>query len=148
MHARGMSLHGVPLTDDDLALVEAARTAIKTNYEYKRHHVGAAVRTGDGRIFTGVHLEANVGRIAVCAEAVAIGTAESSGARDVRTVVAVVHPHEGIDEPWIVSPCGMCRELISDYGPDAEVILSDDTGSPMKVKVLDLLPAKYIRDPR
>lgn len=148
MHTCGMTLDGVPLTDDDLALVEAARAVIKANYEYERHHVGAAVRMGDGSIFTGVHLEAHIGRIAVCAEAVAIGTAQSSGAREVKAVVAVVHPHDGTDEPWVASPCGMCRELISDYGPQAEVILPNENGSLVKVAVLSLLPAKYTRDAR
>ncbi len=141
-----MALHGAALTDGDLALVEAARDVISANYEFERHHVGAAVRMGDGSVYTGVHLETNVGRIAVCAEAIAIGTAESSGARDVRTVVAVVHPRDGVGEPRIIAPCGMCREMISDYGPHAEVIVLDETGSLVKVPVLDLLPAKYTRD--
>jgi cytidine deaminase len=39
----------------------------------------------------------------------------------------------------------MCRELISDFGPDAWVILPSVAGPPEKVPVLDLLPAKYAR---
>lgn len=139
-----MALAGVPLTHDDLDLVEAARAVINANYEYQRHHIGAAVRMGDGSVFTGVHLEAHVGRIAVCAEAVAIGTALSSGAREIKTVVAVMHSPEA-GEPRVVSPCGMCRELISDYGPQADVILPGENGALMKVPVLSLLPAKYTR---
>jgi cytidine deaminase len=51
------------------------------------------MRTRSGRVFTGVHLEANVGRIAACAEAVAPGRAATeAGDTDVDTVVAVYHP--------------------------------------------------------
>ena len=38
--------------------------------------------------------------------------------REFDTIVAVAHPHphEDIEKCWVVAPCGMCRELISDYG--------------------------------
>jgi len=134
-----------PLENADNELLDAARRVISANYEHGRFHVGAAVRMGDGRVFTGVHVEANVGRVTLCAEAVAIGAALSSGARDVQAVVAVAHPHPRDEprSPWVVSPCGMCRELISDFGPEAWVIIPTDRGAPVKVRVLDLLPAKY-----
>ena len=135
------------LTDSDEELVAAARQVIGDNYEHGRHHVGAAVRMRDGQVFVGVHVEANVGRIALCAEAVALGTALSAGARGIETVVAVAHPapHESPAEAWVVAPCGMCRELISDFGSDALVIMPSTQGPPAKVGVLDLLPAKYSR---
>jgi cytidine deaminase len=122
---------------------------IAENYEYGRHHIGAAVRMRDGRIFTGVHVEANVGRITLCGEAVALGNALSAGARDIDTIVAVAHPHphEDAEHAWVVTPCGMCRELISDFGGDAWVIVPSAGGAPGKVPVLDLLPAKYSNEP-
>jgi cytidine deaminase len=94
-------------------------------------------------VFVGVHVEANVGRIALCAEAVALGAALSAGARGVETIVAVAHPaaHQARGEAWVVAPCGMCSELLSDFGPDAWVILPSADGSLVKVGVLDLLPA-------
>lgn len=63
------------LNADDAVLIEAARAAIAARYRPDWHVVGAALRLRSGEIVTGVHLEANVGRIAVCAEAVAIGRA-------------------------------------------------------------------------
>jgi cytidine deaminase len=63
------------LTPQDHALVERARAVIRDRYREGWHCVGAALRTQHGLVFTGVHLEANVGRIAVCAEAVALGRA-------------------------------------------------------------------------
>jgi cytidine deaminase len=142
-----MALRAMALTAGDEELVAAARQVIGANYELDRHHVGAAVRMRDGRVFVGVHVEANVGRIALCAEAVALGAALSAGARGIETIVAVAHPatHQARGEAWVVAPCGMCRELISDFGPDAWVILPSAGGSLAKVGVLDLLPAKYSR---
>jgi hypothetical protein len=69
------------LPADDLALIAAARDAITARYRPDWHVVGAALRTRAGRVFTGVHLEANVGRIAVCAEAVALGARGDGGGR-------------------------------------------------------------------
>ena len=132
------------LTYSDQALIEAARDVIVANYEYGRHHLGAAVLMTDGRVFTGVHLEANVGRVAVCAEAIAIGNAISAGSRGIDLIVAVSHPHldDTPKEPWVVAPCGICRELISDYGINADVIIPGEDGL-IKVPVISLLPAKY-----
>lgn len=138
----------VVLSADDEELVAAARSVIAANYEYGRHEIGAAVRTRSGKVFAGIHVEANVGRITVCGEAVALGAAFSAGQRGIDTVVAVAHPHphERVPESWVVAPCGMCRELISDYDDGADVIMpaGDALG---KVSVLDLLPFKYSNDP-
>ena len=53
-------------------LLEQARSVIERRYRKGYHEVGAAIHTRSGRTFAAVHLEANVGRIAVCAEAVAL----------------------------------------------------------------------------
>jgi cytidine deaminase len=143
VHPDGMPLRTLALTPDDERLVTAARRIIADNYEHGRHHLGAAVRMRDGRVFAGIHVEAHVGRITVCAEAVALGAALSAGARGVGTVVAVAH--EARAEAPVVSPCGMCRELIGDFGLDAWVIIPSVEGPPRKVAVPDLLPAKYTR---
>jgi cytidine deaminase len=60
-----------PLDKSDLELVDAAKVTIQKHYAPMKHVVSAAIRTGEGAIITAVHLEAFVGRIAVCAEAVA-----------------------------------------------------------------------------
>ena len=134
------------LSPDDEALVTQAQAAIRRLYRNGWHHIGAAVRMRSGRVFTAVHLEANVGRVAVCAEAVAIGRAIAEGERDFAAIVAVRHPHAGEADQTIrvVAPCGMCRELISDYGPEAQVIYADGDVV-LKRPVSDLLPAKYTR---
>ena len=136
------------VTADDLALVAAAQHAITERYRPDWHVVGAALRTRAGRVFTGVHLEANVGRIAVCAEAVALGRAATeAGDTDVDTIVAVYHPAPDAPDQRVrvVAPCGMCRELIADYAPAARVIVPDDRGEPTARGVAELIPGKYAR---
>src|SRR4051812_5928442 len=98
-------------------LITIARDLARARYVEGRHHVFAALRTKSGKIFSGAHIEAGVGRITVCAEAIAIGAAATGGDTEIEEIVAV----NGSGQ--IVSPCGMCRELISDYAPDARVIL-------------------------
>lgn len=133
-----------PLVAQDYELIKEAEAVIEKNYIYGRHHIGSAVRTTSGDVYAAVHLEANVGRIAVCGEAVAMGKAISEGERQFETIVAVAHPHphEDIDKCWVVSPCGMCRELISDYGKETEVIISYQDEL-VKCNILELLPIKY-----
>ena len=132
------------MADADRELIEAANAIIRQRYRPDWHVIGAAVRMTSGRIHTGVHLEANVGRIAVCAEAIALGKAVSEGDEEIDTIVAVRHPRseERDLEIQIVPPCGMCREMIADYGPRARVIVAD--GNRFKIlKVSELLPEKY-----
>lgn len=133
-------------TSQDLALIEAAREIIRRRYRHGWHHVGAAVRARSGRVYAAVHLEAYVGRAAVCAEAVALGMAVAAGEEAVEAVVAVRHPAPGEPdrEIRVVSPCGLCRELISDYSPDAAVLFTEG-GLPRRAAVRELLPARYSR---
>ncbi|MDR2212428.1 MAG: hypothetical protein LBE21_02230, partial [Pseudomonadales bacterium] len=60
------------LTQAQEILLEQARSIIKLRGKPQWHTVGCAMRTRAGRVFSAVHLEAHVGRIAVCAEAIAI----------------------------------------------------------------------------
>ena len=81
------------LSDADRALVEAASDAIRQRYRYDWQEVGAALRTRSGKVFTGVSLDAYLGRMAVCAEAVALGQAITvAGETGIDTIVAVRHP--------------------------------------------------------
>ncbi len=120
----------------DAELIEIARELIKKRFIEGRHHIAAALRTRSGQIFSGVHVEVYVGRITVCGEAVAIGAAATAGDTDIESIVAV-------DETGrIVSPCGMCREMIADYSPQADVIILKDN-KPQRIKIAELLPFQY-----
>ena len=135
------------LSDKDKELIAAATQAIKERYRNDWQEVGAAIRTRDGRVVTGVNLDAYVGRGAICAEAVAIGRAlTEKGDKGIETIVAVRHPKpdEANREIAVVSPCGTCRELIHDYDARARVIVPDN-GRVAIVTIGELLPNKYRR---
>lgn len=135
------------LNKKDKELIAAAAKAISERYRNDWQEVGAALRTRDGRIVTGVNIDAYIGRIAVCAEAIAIGRAiTETGDKGIETIVAVRHPKP--DEPGkiaVVSPCGICRELIHDYDAKARVIVPDNGKEPTVAKIGELLPNKYWR---
>jgi len=139
----------VKLGKADEELIAAARAAIKRCYRSDWQEVGAALRTRSGRIFTGVNLDAYLGRMAVCAEAVALGHAVVDlGDAGIDTIVAVRHPAPEDEDRTIavVSPCGACRELIFDYDRNARVIVPNGP-SPSIVPIAELLPNKYTRGP-
>jgi cytidine deaminase len=135
------------LSDKDKELIAAATAAIKSRYRVEWQEVGAAMRTRDGRVVTAVNLDAYVGRGAVCAEAIAIGTAlTDKGDNGIETIVAVRHPKPGEKgEISVVSPCGTCRELIHDYDPKARVIVPNGKVGPTVTTIGELLPNKYRR---
>src|SRR5258707_15766473 len=103
------------LNDRDRELIAAASEAIKGRYRNDWQEVGAALRTRDGRIYTGVNLDAYLGRMAVCAEAVALGRAVTDvGETGIETIVAVRHPgppHK--DQTTLVgAPGGGCPGVV------------------------------------
>ena len=115
-------------TTVDEELVNIAKELIAKRYKDGCHHIASTLRTTSGSIFSGVHVEAYVGRITVCAEAIAIGAAATAGDTSIETIVAVNELGD------IVSPCGMCREIISDYFPEANVIILR-SGQPESVPI-------------
>ena len=125
----------LPVDSSNKELIEEARCMISKRFKENYHHVGAALRTKSGQVFSAVHLEAYVGRVAVCAEAIAIGMAAAAGDIEIETIVAVDRQGQ------VVSPCGICRELISDYAPSCKVIIAEDES----IRINELLPRKYQR---
>lgn len=134
------------LDDRDHALVLAAKTVLLRHYRPFWHTVGAALRSRDGRIWTGIHLGATVGRLSICAEAIALGRLLMDGDGTIECAVAVRHPKpdEAGQEIAVVSPCGACRENLLDYDPAAQVIINNGTGL-QKLSIRDMLPRPYQR---
>lgn len=141
------------MTPADQELLEAATALIRQRYSVGRHHIAAALRTKSGRIVTGLHLDTYVGRASVCAEAVAVGQAMAQlGPNDLITdIVSVRHPRptELNQNIQVVAPCGICREMLRDFAPEARVLLGDDMadGGLRAYNPSDLLPLKYHRKP-
>ena len=121
----------------DVELIEAARDAIRRNYdvEGERHTVGAAMRTSSGEVFVGVNVYSLHGS---CAEFIALGSAITAGHREFEAIVSV----RGAEGEEIVAPCGNCRQMLSDYAPGCEIIVAGGDG-PVAVEAADLLPYAY-----
>ncbi|MGH7067798.1 MAG: cytidine deaminase [Acetobacteraceae bacterium] len=136
----------LPLAPEDDALIEAALRALRKHFHPHRHRLAAAVRDGAGRIFTGLHLGATVGRLSICAEATALGRALIEGNGTIAAIVAVRQPKPGEDAtgPTVVPPCGACREMLIDHAPDALVILPGPGGL-VRLPASLLLPLPYQR---
>lgn len=122
--------------NDDELLAAAADAATRAYAPYSNFHVGVAVETVDGDVFTGTNIENAAYPSGLCAEAVAIGSAVASGARRLRTV-AVVSPN--IPECY---PCGQCRQRMAEFGVE-RIVLRDAAGEPVVHRFEDLLPEAF-----
>ena len=129
------------LTAEDEELMAAAFEALDRGYREGHHHVGAAVRAGSGGIYTGVHMESP--GVDVCAEWVAMGAAATAGQRKFTCIVAVRKSGPERKTPGVMSPCGVCRELLFSYGSEMDVIVPDEDGRVRKVRIRELLPIPY-----
>jgi cytidine deaminase len=134
------------MTAADIELLDVAQVLLGRVWVHGRHEVATALRTADGAVFTGVHMEGSCRRSSICAEGVALGSARAgivAGATlDVVAVVSVQIKPAG--QYRIIAPCGVCRELISDYSPNARIWLTSDLGI-HAIPALDLLPHKTRR---
>ncbi len=127
------------LSEEDFQLIESAKETADRLHVDDVHEVAAALRTKNKRVFSGIHINASVGYADVCGEVAAICIAVSHGCREFEAVVAVWGNGKGTYE--LLSPCGRCRELISDFSKDTWVIVGS-LEHPYKVKASDLLPLK------
>jgi len=128
------------LTPGEWELVELARRTIDAATdagpdEDGVHTMGAAVRSVDGQVFTGVNLYHFTG--GPCAELVALGAARAAGARQITHVVAVGNHGRGV-----CAPCGRDRQVFADLYPDVRVLVPGDP-EPISVEASDLLPEGF-----
>ena len=138
----------IELTESDRALLQQAIGAADRLYVPGVQEVGAALRTRSGHTFSAIHFETATGFANVCGEVAAICCMVAAGHRDVEIVAAVWRDPAG--SHFLLPPCGRCREVISDFNPEAWVIIAASADHwdaaaiehPMKVRVADLLPRR------
>jgi cytidine deaminase len=119
------------------ALLAAAKRVCEHAYSpYSKFRVGAAILLENGQIFSGCNVENASYGLTNCAERTAIFSAVSAlGAEQVRIrALAVVN-----DREIACSPCGACRQVISEFGPDADVFYIGPRGI-QHDSMRDLLP--------
>jgi cytidine deaminase len=125
---------------DWLALRDAARQVREKAWApYSKYHVGAAVLTDSGEIFTGCNVENASYGLTICAERVAVCSAVAQGFREFRAIC--------ISLTGVPVPCGACRQFLMEFSPQLPVILDnlDSPGSsdPEVVLLSDLLPRAF-----
>jgi cytidine deaminase len=126
------------LTDDKRnELIEAAGQVRQWAYApYSHYAVGAAVLTASDRIYDGCNVENAAYPNGICAERVAVFKAVSEGERKF-IAIAVVTDNGG-------TPCGACRQVMSEFGLDTLVLLADNQGRLISEQPLsDLLPGAF-----
>ena len=114
--------------------VEAKSRALPT---YSNFHVGAALLTEDDKIYTGCNIESSSYSLTICAERTAIFKAISEGERKFKAI-AVAGDTEGF-----ISPCGACRQIISDLCGDIDIILVNSKNETKVMKTSELLPFAF-----
>lgn len=103
--------------------------------------VGAAVLTRSGRVYTGCNIENASSGATICAERTAIVKAVSEGDRDVVAVAVIA------DTPGVCTPCGICRQVIREFGGTQAKIIMGNLKGDVVIKTLDeLLPMSFSYD--
>jgi len=103
---------------------------------YSKYAVGAALRTGSGKIYTGVNVENSSYPLTICAERNAIFHAITEGDSDFETIV-VATENGG-------SPCGACRQVMAEFALDMNVVMVDKSGKIILQAIVDeLLPEAF-----
>ena len=103
---------------------------------YSTYQVGAALRTKKGNVYTGANVENAAYSVTMCAERAAVFSAIAAGEREF-DVLVVATRNGG-------TPCGSCRQVLSEYGLDIQVLIVDEAGDiKQETTVRDLLPSAF-----
>ncbi|MGE5592219.1 MAG: cytidine deaminase [Betaproteobacteria bacterium] len=123
---------------DQGTLIELAKSVRERAYApYSRFQVGAALLGRSGRVYTGCNVENASYPAGVCAERCAVAKAVSEGEREF-SAIAIVADTEGP-----CAPCGICRQVLVEFGPAIQVIMSNLKGDVRVAAAADLLPGAF-----
>ena len=126
------------MENDGKELIEAATRVRENAYApFSKFQVGAALETDDGQIIVGSNVESASYGLTVCAERVAVWNAISQGKRKIKRIAVVA------DTEDLTPPCGVCRQIIWEFGGDIPVIFANLTGKSETVQMKDLLPRAF-----
>jgi cytidine deaminase len=127
------------LSDESLQqLIETAKLArLQSIAPFSSFLVGAAVKTEEGKVYTGCNIESASYGLTVCGERVAIWKALSEGERNF-TELAIV-----ADTESLTPPCGTCRQIIWEFAKNATIVLGNLRGESQIVSIRELLPRAF-----
>jgi cytidine deaminase len=125
-------------------LVKTALSMRKMSYTpYSHFNVGAALLGADGKIYTGCNIENASYTPTNCAERTAFFKAVSEGVREFDAIVIVGGP-DGADPEGICPPCGVCRQVMSEFcEPSFEVIMAVSEDEYEVMTLGELLPKSF-----
>lgn len=119
-------------------LIEAATKVRENSYApFSDFRVGAALETVDGEIIAGCNVESASYGLTVCAERVAIWKAISEGKKKIKHIAVVA------DTEDLTPPCGVCRQIIWEFGGDIPVVMANLKGKVETVQMKELLPRAF-----
>lgn len=125
---------------DTELIARAAQIRLQAYAPYSGFLVGAALRGGNGEIYTGVNVENIAYPEGTCAEAGAIAALCAAGGRQIRAIAIIA------DAPEPVAPCGGCRQKIAEFAaPDLVVTMATTSGAICQLPLQALLPAAFGR---
>lgn len=126
---------------DKNLLIEKAKEARKLSYSpYSKFAVGAALLCKDGKVFLGANVENSSYPLCMCAERNALYSAYMNGYKKEDFVAFALSADT--DEPC--SPCGACRQVISElYPDDAPIYMSNLKGDVKETNAKELLPFAF-----
>ncbi len=123
---------------DEKKLIELAIAAAdRAHAPYSKFHVGAALALSDGTLVPGCNVENASYGLTNCAERTAMFAAVAMGRRDF-VAMAI---HVAIDD--FVTPCGVCRQVLHELGPDMPILLVNKQHKVKRVTVKQLLPLAF-----
>jgi cytidine deaminase len=125
------------MTDHDL-VAAAWQARDHASAPYSNYRVGAALLSASGSVFLGANVESSSYGLSVCAERIALFKALTDGDHGPFLQIAVVA--EGRFAP---SPCGACRQLLSDYALGIEILLSNAPGEFERVPLSEIFPRPF-----
>jgi cytidine deaminase len=136
----------VPIDD----LFALARTQMDRAYApYSRFHVGAALLTGDGRVYAGCNVENAAYPQGWCAEASAIAAMIADGSRSISAILVAGAAADGSggykdDVALLCTPCGGCRQKIREFGgPETAIHVCGPEGLKRSFTLGELLPYDF-----
>jgi cytidine deaminase len=119
-------------------LMAAAKTALRRAHApYSHFRVGAALLTKSGKVYSGCNIEISSYSLTLCAERTAIFKAVSEGERSFAAIAIIS------DSPSFISPCGACRQVMSDLIGKVPVYMGDSKGRMIELRTDELLPVPF-----
>ena len=128
--------------DTDLLIQTAVKMLDFSYVPYSHFHVGAALLTKSGKIYTGCNIENAAYGPSNCAERTAIFKAVSEGEKEFQAIAIVGGPEGKIED--FCPPCGLCRQVMAEFcDKDFKIILSNGKKEVKTFTLSDLLPESF-----